>query len=158
MIAQAPPGRFRGHSSSKVVFLAMVVMAVGCLHSRQIAPPPASALAAVEVDNSGVPFAPAPEGLLRPGAVEAIQGRLLDDGFIDPAERTGRLDAPTREGLRRFQAKKDLPATGLPGYRTIEALDLQADKIFFSSHRPPANNGIKSTDVGSVGARDEPGH
>jgi Putative peptidoglycan binding domain len=143
----------------------------GCAHSRNVVPPPASALPAVEVDSSGVPFAPAPEGLLRPGAVEVIQSRLHAEGLLVASSRSGRLDAPTREALRRFQGRKDLPATGLPSYRTIEALNLDPDKTFFSSHRPPADPGSTSTDdkapgpksaaapgasVGNIGPRDPP--
>jgi peptidoglycan hydrolase-like protein with peptidoglycan-binding domain len=115
------------------------LLGLACVHNRTVAaPPPPSALAAVEVDSSGVPFAPAPEGLLRSGAIEAIQERLESQGYIAPAHRTGRLDAPTREGLRRFQAKKDLPATGLPSYLTIEALALAPNRIFFSARTPPS--------------------
>jgi peptidoglycan hydrolase-like protein with peptidoglycan-binding domain len=131
-------------------------LASACVHSRDVAAPPPSALPAVEVDSSGVPFAPAPEGLLRPGAVEMIQSRLRRGGFLQAAEPPGRLGPATREGLRRFQASNDLPATGLPSYRTVEALKLDTDAIFFSAHRPPAANGRKSTDEGSVGARSAP--
>ncbi len=153
MIAQRARAGSGGHLPTGVL-LATVVMTLGCVHSRKVAPPPASALAGVEGGGSGVPFAPAPEGLLRPEAVEAIQGRLHRDGFMLSAERTGRLDAPTREALRRFQAKNDLPATGLPSYRTVENLDLQTDGIFLARADP--RSGPKSTDEGSVGSRDAP--
>jgi peptidoglycan hydrolase-like protein with peptidoglycan-binding domain len=104
-----------------------------------------------------VPFAPAPEGLLRPGAVAAIQGRLHATGFMSSNDRSGRLDAATRESLRRFQAKQDLPATGLPSYRTVDALRLHNDDIFFSARRPPsAATALESTDQGSVGTRAPP--
>jgi peptidoglycan hydrolase-like protein with peptidoglycan-binding domain len=127
--------------------------AAGCAHSRNVVPPPASALPAVEVDSSGVPFAPAPEGLLRPGAVESIQTRLQAQGLLASSARSGRLDAPTREALRRFQGRKDLPATGLPSYRTIEALNLDPEKAFFSSHRQPVDPGSTSTDDKGTGTK-----
>jgi peptidoglycan hydrolase-like protein with peptidoglycan-binding domain len=127
-----------------------------CVHNRQVTRPPPSALAAVEVDSSGVPFAPAPEGLLRPGAIEAIQGRLASKGFISGTQRTGRLDAATREALRQFQARTDLPATGLPSYRTIEALDLAANKIFFSARVPPDEARRTPSDQGTAANRTTP--
>ena len=136
------------------MLLAVVTVAVGCAHSSKVVPPAASALTEVEVGGSGVPFAPAPEGLLRPGGVEVIQERLHRAGFIASAERSGRLDPPTREALRRFQTKHDLPATGLPRYRTAEDLELSADKVFFDSRRPPPPTDRKSDDEGSVGSRD----
>jgi hypothetical protein len=113
-------------------------------------------LPAVEVDSSGVPFAPAPEGLLRPGAVQVIQSRMQSRGLMDGGALTGRLDAPTREALRRFQSKSDLPATGLPSYRTIEALHLSAESIFFDWRRQPVTPAPKSVDEGSVGSRSTP--
>jgi Putative peptidoglycan binding domain len=149
---------FAGQPSTALVLLILAAagLGIGCMHSRSVAPPPASALAAVEVDSSGVPFAPAPEGLLRPGAVHTMQRRLREDGFSSPSQRPGLLDAPTRDALRRFQVKKDLPATGLPSYRSVEALGLDSDQIFFSSHRPPASTGVKKTDAESIGPWDVP--
>ena len=147
------PKRSDGHQGT-MVLLAAFAMSLGCAHASKVVPPPPSALDAVEVGGSGVPFAPAPEGLLRPGAVESIQDRLHRAGFLASAERSGRLDPPTREALRRFQATHDLPATGLPSYRTAERLELASDQIFFNAHRPPAPTGRKSIDEGSVGSRD----
>ena len=146
------------------VLLATFALASGCAHSRNVVPPPASALPAVDVDDSGsgVPFAPAPEGLLRPGAVEAIQARLRGQGLLASSNHSGRLDAPTREALRRFQGHQDLPATGLPSYRTIETLGLDPDKAFFSAHRPPADAAKVSSDekkgggAAGIGPRDIP--
>jgi peptidoglycan hydrolase-like protein with peptidoglycan-binding domain len=106
--------------------------------------------------RSGVPFAPAPEGLLKPGAIETIQVRLASQGLLPAAHRDGLLDAATREALRRFQEKKDLPATGLPSYRTIEALRLAPDKAFFSAKSPPGAADRKSSDKGSETARTTP--
>jgi peptidoglycan hydrolase-like protein with peptidoglycan-binding domain len=127
-----------------------------CVHNRNVAAPPPSALAAVEVDSSGVPFAPAPEGLLKPGAIEAIQERLTAKGFISGAQLTGRLDAATREALRRFQARNDLSATGLPSYRTIEALQLAPSQIFFSARSPPGAGDRTPSDQGAAASRTTP--
>lgn len=127
-----------------------------CVHNRQVATPPPSALAAVEVDSSGVPFAPAPEGLLKPGAIKAVQERLASKGYISGTQRTGRLDAGTREALRRFQARNDLPATGLPSYRTIEELELATSQIFFSARSPPRAAGVTRSDQGPAASRTTP--
>ena len=149
------PGVFQDHRVRACgVLMLWACATVGCAHARGVAPPAQSALPAVEVDSSGVPFAPAPEGLLRPGAVEVIQSRLEVRGLLQgSAPTTGRLDPPTRDALRRFQSKSDLPATGLPSYRTIEALNLKADSIFFDWHRQPVTPALKSVDEGSVGSR-----
>jgi hypothetical protein len=117
--------------------VALLALSLGaCLHSREVAGPAPAAIA-VDMESSGVPFAPAPEGLLQPGAIEAIQDRLGVQGLIPASQRSGRLDAATREALRRFQVQTGLPATGLPSYRTVEALKLPGNKIFFSARRPP---------------------
>ena len=63
-------------------------------------------------------------------------------------------DIPTREALRQYQAKHDLPATGLPSYRTAENLKLEPDKLFFNQRRPPPPTDDRSEDEGSVGSRD----
>jgi peptidoglycan hydrolase-like protein with peptidoglycan-binding domain len=134
-----------GHLARRAAVILLALLGgAGCAHSRNVVPPAASALPAVDVDSSGVPFAPAPEGLLRPGAVETIQNRLLAKGLMVSGQKTGRLDAPTREALRRFQSRQDLPATGLPSYRTVEALNLDPDKTFFSAQRPPADPGLRA--------------
>jgi hypothetical protein len=136
--------------------LALLLGLGACIHSRNVARPPPSALAAVEVDSSGVPFAPAPEGLLRAHAIDAIQERLHAQGLISGAQRTGKLDATTREALRHFQSTNDLPSTGLPSYRTIEALKLPASKIFFSAKRPPRDDDDKSINPGSDATKTTP--
>lgn len=133
-------------------WLLLGALAAGaCAHAEHVAPPPASALPAVEVDESGVPFAPAPDGLLRPRAVGALQDRLVAEGLLAKGRRSGTLDPPTREALRAFQAKRGLPATGLPSYRTVEALSLEPKAIFFDAHHPPPAEPPPAGDHGSVG-------
>ena len=138
------------HRIAALCVLALAAGA-GCTHSRGIAPPPASVLPSVQVDDSGVPFAPAPEGLLRPHAVSALQDRLTDRGLLGARRASGQLDAQTREALRAFQAKEGLPATGLPSYRTVEALALEPKAIFFDAHHPPPAVVPPAGDHGSVG-------
>jgi peptidoglycan hydrolase-like protein with peptidoglycan-binding domain len=134
---------------------AVVALLVGgCLHSHQVAPPAPSAVA-VDMDDSGVPFSPAPEGLLQPRAIEAIQRRLGAHGLMAATPRSGRLDPSTREALRRFQVEQGLPATGLPSYRTIEALKLPRNEIFFSARRPP-QAASTSADERSASSRTTP--
>lgn len=143
-------GASAGSSLRRWLFLAALV-ASACAHAEHVAPPPASALPAVEVDESGVPFAPAPDGLLRPRAVGALQDRLVAEGLLDQGRRSGTLDPPTREALRAFQAKRGLPATGLPSYRTVEALNLDPKVIFFDARHPPPAEPPPAGDHGSVG-------
>jgi murein L,D-transpeptidase YcbB/YkuD len=138
-----------------VLLAAVMAQLLGaCVHSREVARPAPSAIA-VEMDNSGVPFTPAPEGLLQPGAIEAIQSRLGAHGLMTASHRSGRLDPSTREALRRFQVKEGLPATGLPSYRTIEALKLPRNEIFFSARRPP-QAASTSADQRSASSRTTP--
>lgn len=132
--------------------VAALATLLGCAHATKVTPPPSSALAAVEVDDSGVPFAPAPEGLLRPGAIDLLQEHLAAGGLLPAGPRSGRLDPPTREALRKFQARHDLPKTGLPSYQTVRALELNPTRIFADARRPPAAaTDQPSRDQGSVG-------
>jgi peptidoglycan hydrolase-like protein with peptidoglycan-binding domain len=59
-----------------------------------------------------------------------LQARLGAKGLLPAEHRTGRLDAETREALRRYQQREGLPATGLPSYETVQHLDLELDSIF----------------------------
>lgn len=77
--------------------------------------------------RSGVPLATAPEALLAPGAEKKIRERLVAGGFL---ARDAESDAATREGLRRFQRAKDLPATGVADQETVRRLGLDPDEIF----------------------------
>src|SRR4029079_17837352 len=77
--------------------------------------------------HGGVPLATAPEALLAPGAEKKIRERLAADGFL---ARDADSDAATREGLRRFQRAKDLPATGVADQETVRRLGLDPDEIF----------------------------
>jgi hypothetical protein len=64
--------------------------------------------------GEGLPLATSPAGLLKPHAIEDIQDRLETKGALPPDQRSGQLDGPTREALRKFQKDAGLPATGAP--------------------------------------------
>jgi len=131
--------------------LTLLTLLGGCAHNKGVAQPPQSALPAVETDESGVPFAPAPEGLLRPHGITAMQDALVREGMLRRDQRSNQLDPATREALRGFQKARGLPKTGLPSYRTIEALSLPPKEIFFDAHRPPPPQVPPARDQGSVG-------
>lgn len=77
-------------------------------------------------ETSGIPLAASPEGLLAPGAEDQIRDKLADGGYLDKGDQAGSLDA----GLRKFQKAKDMPVTGIPDHRTIQALGLDPGRIF----------------------------
>lgn len=77
-----------------------------------------------------MPIAASPEGLLKPGGARQIQQKLADAGLLEKSEPRDQLDGPTREALRKFQAKNDMPTTGLPDQRTVRKLGLDPEAIF----------------------------
>ena len=77
-------------------------------------------------ETSGIPVPASPEGLLAPGAEDQIRDKLADGGYLDKGDKPGSLDA----GLRKFQKAKDMPVTGIPDHRTIQALGLDPGRIF----------------------------
>ncbi|HXU62453.1 MAG TPA: peptidoglycan-binding domain-containing protein [Polyangia bacterium] len=76
--------------------------------------------------TSAIPVPASPEGLLAPGAEDQIRDKLADGGYLDKGDKAGSLDA----GLRKFQKAKDMPVTGIPDHRTIQALGLDPGRIF----------------------------
>lgn len=79
----------------------------------------------------GRPQAPAaPEGLLTPGTIGALQQALADRGVLDARHRSGELDAATAAAIRRFQEKEGLAATGMPDRETLSRLGLDPDAAF----------------------------
>jgi hypothetical protein len=78
--------------------------------------------------HATVPVASAPEALLAPGAEKKIREKLAADGFMGRDAETS--DASMREGIRRFQRAKDLPATGVADQETVKRLGLDPDQIF----------------------------
>jgi hypothetical protein len=98
-------------------------------------------------DTSGIPVAASPAGLLLPGAERRLQQTLVARGVL-PADRvTGTLDPTTQRALQRFQRQHHLPATGLPGYATVEALGLPLSGIF---HAAPAPTGRPTPSVAVI--------
>ena len=97
---------------------------------------PARGAPRVERDaKTGIPVAPSRVALLEPGAVKAIQERLMHRGELDRRRATDELDAETRAALSRFQRDQGLPATGDPDQTTIEKLGLRVGDVFVSSKR-----------------------
>jgi peptidoglycan hydrolase-like protein with peptidoglycan-binding domain len=81
------------------------------------------------------PLATSPAGLLKPEAVEAIQGKLASRGALAKDDRSGKLDDPTRKALRAFQRDNNLPATGMPDDLTVKKLGLDPGQIFRATPR-----------------------
>jgi hypothetical protein len=63
--------------------------------------------------------------LLRPGAEEQIRHQLAAQGYL-----SSDAEDPLADGLKKFQAKHGLPATGLPDHETVRQLGLDPAKIF----------------------------
>jgi hypothetical protein len=76
------------------------------------------------------PLATSPSGLLKPGAVGAIQAKLVSSGHLSKSDESGTLDEPTRKALRGFQHDNNLPATGAPDDLTVQKLGLHPDQVF----------------------------
>ena len=75
------------------------------------------------------PWPPRPGRLLVPGA-ERQDSRAPGSRAAFSAGDAKSSDAAMREGLRRFQRAKDLPATGMPDHETVKRLGLDPDQIF----------------------------
>jgi Putative peptidoglycan binding domain len=111
-----------------------LALALGCAHAHDPPRPPA-AVPPTSPDHeqaaeTGLTMASTPQGLMLDGAEEKLQVRLGAKGLLPAEHRTGRLDAETREALRRYQKREGLPATGLPSYETVRHLGLDVDSIF----------------------------
>jgi hypothetical protein len=112
---------------------------IGC-YARTVAEPPRPPeVEDPRTDVTGIPVAVSPGGLMKPGAERAIQHTLIERGLLPADHLTGRLDQPTQQALRVFQTRAGLPATGLPGYTTVEALGLDLDAIFERGPHPDAS-------------------
>jgi len=66
-------------------------------------------------------------------AIEEIQDRLLIEGFYD-IEPTGRFDEPTREALRRYQAARQVRATGTYDPETSRDLNIPCEERLAALH------------------------
>ncbi|WP_242346325.1 peptidoglycan-binding domain-containing protein [Anaeromyxobacter terrae] len=120
--------------------LALVVMAGACRHPQHPTSPAPGGSPKPEApdrkEEQGVPpkagrprIPAAPEALLAPGAVKAIQGALADRGFLGE-HRAGELDEPTSRALRKFQQSQDLAATGFPDRETLQRLGVDPERAY----------------------------
>lgn len=120
--------------------LPFILLAVlGCAHAkttdgetageegaRKAARDPAHPTAEAPTQKPGHPPIAAHVGdLMEPGADDQIRRRLVAKGYLPD-----KPDAPLADGLRKFQAKQDLPATGVPDHETVRRLGLDPAKIF----------------------------
>ncbi len=76
-----------------------------------------------------------PAGLLQPGAIAAMQDKLVGRGYLGSSDRSEKLDGRTEKALRDFQRDQGLPATGTPDDVTVQKLGLSPRDIFRG--RPP---------------------
>ena len=70
-----------------------------------------------------------PTALLKPGALQTIQEKLVQAGDLE-GEANGKLDAATEKALVKFQRSHDLPATGVPDDATVGRLGLKSADVF----------------------------
>ena len=78
-------------------------------------------------------LATSPAGLLQPGAIAALQDKLVDRGYLDKSARSDKLDDRTEKALRDFQRDQGLPATGTPDDATVKKLGLSLQDVFRSA-------------------------
>jgi len=72
-----------------------------------------------------MPVVESPNDLLAPGGEAEIRKKLVEGGYLDDS------GAKSLEGgLRKFQAAKDLPATGVPDHETVRRLGLDPNEVF----------------------------
>lgn len=82
------------------------------------------------------PLAMSPAGLLKPGAVDSIQEKLADKGYLKTSPKSDdKLDASTQTALRAFQTDNNLPATGIPDDLTVQKLGLSPSDIFRAAEK-----------------------
>lgn len=84
-----------------------------------------------------------------PGRIEEIQGALIREGYLaGPAN--GKWDDKTRSAMRRYQADKGFPGTGLPEAKSLMKLGL-------GSHPLPAEVSPGAQARASVDSMSKPG-
>ena len=117
-----------------VAVIAVLGVAAGCGHTHTVentAPAAPEESPATHPSKSahpgagtGAPVATSADALLAPGGAAEIRRKLKEDGFLE--QDGGSLEA----ALRKFQAKHDLPETGVPDHATVAKLGLDPNKIF----------------------------
>lgn len=111
-------------------FMAAALAACGHAEKTERAPARAEGPREVVSRPGGPRLSSSAAGLLRKDAAEQIQGRLIDEGFLERRNPTDELDAATRTALRKYQRSEDLPETGFPDRETVRRLGLDPDRIF----------------------------
>ena len=77
-------------------------------------------------ETKAIPVVANPEGLLAPGAEAQIRDKLASGGYLDKKDEHASLEA----GVRKFQEAHDLPETGIPDHKTVQAMGLDPGRIF----------------------------
>ncbi len=118
-----------------IISLTVPLLIIGCGHATSIEtpteqaapepPPPRAEKHEGAVDPKTTPVAESPDALLEPGAEREIRNKLEAGGYLED-RNTKSLEG----GLRKLQAAKDLPVTGLPDHESIRRLGLDPNKIF----------------------------
>jgi hypothetical protein len=117
----------------RALLVSLGLLALGCGHATTTEPAPSSAGSEraprpkkAQARNEHELVSPRPDDLLAPGAEAEIRDKLKAAGFLGASEAKVSLT----EGLRRFQAARDLPATGVPDHETVRKLGLDPDTAF----------------------------
>jgi Putative peptidoglycan binding domain len=120
--------------------IGVVLAASACAHTHAVEPAPTPEPAAQHhpsqkergagkakreepKGDNAVPVATSADALLAPGGVDQIREKLKAQGFLEDG-------ASLETGLRTFQEKHDLPATGVPDHATVSKLGLDPERIF----------------------------
>lgn len=104
-----------------------------CSKARQQAQPgetepKTEAPTALERPPSKPPVAAEPEDIVSEQQVQTLQRQLVELGYEVP--RSGKLDEPTRQALRRFQKNHGLAETGMPDLATLRLLGLEPYTVY----------------------------
>src|SRR5438270_4911683 len=78
--------------------------------------------------SSARPVRTTPGGMLDPKSVRQVQSKLSGKGF--KVAENGQLDEATEAALRKFQAREQIAATGLPDFDTLRRLGLDPKEIY----------------------------
>jgi hypothetical protein len=115
------------------VCLLATLTLVGCGHTKTTEKAPAEEGTTAGAQESSkppaahpheAPVVESPNDLLAPGAEDQIRTKLVDGGYLKDSSKS------LEGGLRKFQAAKDLPVTGVPDHETVRRLGLDPNEIF----------------------------
>jgi hypothetical protein len=122
----------------------LVSLTLGCGHATTTEPAPSSAASkpaprpeprqkTARARSEHELVSPRPDNLLAPGAEEEIRNKLKTAGFLG----AGDAKVSLTDGLRRFQAARDLPATGVADHETVRKLGLDPEEVFRKAEAAP---------------------